>query len=79
MARHKRIKVVRRPRRRRQTGGALTSRRGPRLIDRIAYGASMFLSGPAPTFATAGGKLAGQAVKGIADNIKLYKKRKRGR
>ena len=29
----------------------------------------MFLSGPAPTFATAAGKLGAQVFKGITDNV----------
>jgi len=45
------------------------------LIDKLAYGASFLLAGPAPTFATAAGKLAGQALKGITDNIKHYRQR----
>ena len=74
MARRKRVKVIRR--RRRQRGGALF-RRKPRLVDKIAEGASMFLAGPAPSFAKLGLKLAGQAAKGVADNVKYYKRRKR--
>ena len=64
---------------RRQRGGALFRRRKPRLVDKIAEGASMVLSGPAPTFATLGAKLAGQALKGITDNVKYYKRRRRRR
>jgi len=45
-----------------QRGGAL-ARRKHRLVDKIAEGASMFLSGPSPTFATLVLKLAGQAAK----------------
>ena len=41
----------------RQRGGALP-RHKPFLVDKIAEGASMFLSGPSPTFFTLGGKLA---------------------
>ena len=54
-------------------------RRKPRLVDKIAEGASMVLSGPAPTFASLGAKLAGQALKGITDNVKYYKRRRRRR
>ena len=68
--------VVRRRRERRKQGGALI-RRKPRLVDKIAEGASMFLAGPAPTFATALGKLGSQALKGITDNIRHYRTRKR--
>jgi len=45
-----------------QRGGTL-ARRKHRLVDKIAEGASMFLSGPSPTFATLVLKLAGQAAK----------------
>jgi len=65
-----------RRRRRRKQGGALT-RRKPRLVDKIAQGASMFLAGSAPTFTTAFGKLGSQALKGITDNIRHYRTRKR--
>lgn len=51
--------------------------RKPRLVDKIAEGASMFLSGPAPSFAGLGSKLAGQALKGVTDNVKYYKRRRR--
>ena len=61
----------------RQRGGAL-ARRKHRMVDKIAEGASMFLSGPSPTFATLALKLAGQAAKGIRDNVKHYNKRQRG-
>jgi len=47
-----------------QRGGALAGRKH-RLVDKIAKGASMFLSGPSPTFATLALKLACQAAKGI--------------
>ena len=43
------------------------------LVDEIAEGASMFLSGPAPTFASLALKLAGQAAKGIKDNVHYYR------
>ena len=61
----------------RQRGGALAQRKH-RMVDKIAEGASMFLSGPSPTFATLALKLAGQAAKGIKDNVKHYNKRQRG-
>ena len=47
-------------------------RRKPRLVDKIAHGMSMFLSGPAPGFGLALGKLGGQALKGITDNVQHY-------
>lgn len=37
----------------------------------------MFLAGPAPTFTMAFGKLGSQALKGITDNIRHYRSRKR--
>ena len=61
---------------RNQQGGTLR-RRKPRLVDKIAYGASFLLAGPAPTFTTAAGKLAGQAFKGITDNIRHYRRRRK--
>ena len=38
-------------------------RQKPRLVDKIAEGASMFLAGPSPPFAKLGAKLMGQAAK----------------
>ena len=38
----------------------------------------MFLSGPLPTFATLALKLAGQAAKGVRDNVNHYNERQRG-
>ena len=66
----------RRLRRRKQRGGAMY-RPKRRLVDKIAEVASMFLSGPAPTFATVGVKLGSQAAKGISDNVALYRRRRR--
>ena len=65
-----------------QRGGASVSlvmrtlRRCPSLIitDKLAYAASMLLSGPAPGFGTLGKLLGKQALKGIMDNVKHYKK-----
>ena len=51
-----------------QEGGALARHR-LRPIDKAGYIASMFLSGPAPSFAAAAGKLGGQVLKGITDNV----------
>ena len=62
--------------RKRQKRGALARCR-PRLVDKIAEGASMFLSGPAPSFAGVGIKLESQAFKGIKDNVDHYRRRKR--
>ena len=66
----------RKPRRRRQKGGALFRRKKPRMVDKIAEGMSMFLSGPAPSFAGVGVKLASQAAKGIKDNVQHYRRRR---
>ena len=71
----RRVSKTKKRRRHRQRGGALF-RRKPRLVDKIAEGASMFLSGPAPTFASAGAKLAGQAWKGVSDNWRHYRRRR---
>ena len=54
-------------------GGALARRRRT-TRDKVAEVASMFLSGPAPTFATLGSKLAAQAFIGISDNVNHYRK-----
>ena len=62
--------------RKKQKGGALARHR-PRLVDKIAEGASMFLSGPAPSFAGVGIKLGSQAFKGIKDSVDHYRNRKR--
>ena len=70
-------------RKRNQSGGASVStveiilRRGPSLTDKLAYAASMLLSGPAPGFGTLGILLGKQALKGIMDNVKHYKKDRR--
>ena len=76
MGRRKRNTGSRRRKRRKQHGGAL-ARRKTRLVDKIAEGASMFLSGPSPTFATLAAKLAAQGIKGITDNVKYYRRRRR--
>ena len=66
----------RKPRRRRQKGAVVFRRKKPRMVDKIAEGMSMFLSGPAPSFAGVGVKLASQAAKGIKDNIQHYRRRR---
>ena len=66
-----------RKRKRRQKGGALFRRKKPGMVDKIAEGMSMFLSGPAPSFAGVGVKLAFQAAKGIKDNVQHYRRRRR--
>ena len=64
------------PKRRRKTqkGGAPFRRKKPRMVDKIAEGMSMFLSGPSPSFAGVGLKLASQAAKGIKDNVRHYQR-----
>lgn len=76
MVRRKRNTGGRRRIRRKQRGGALARRR-TRLVDKIAEGASMFLSGPSPSFVSLAAKLAGQGIKGITDNVKYYRRRRR--
>lgn len=59
--------LLRRKTRFQQFGGALAKKRVTD-VDKAGYIMSMFLSGPKPTFASAGLKLAGQAFKGVKDN-----------
>lgn len=63
-----------RKRRRVQTGGA-RFRRKPRLVDTIAEGVAMGLSGPSPSFLKLGAFLGKQALKGIKDNIQHYRRK----
>ena len=72
----RRQRRVSKRKRRVQKGGALARKR-VRTVDKIAEGLSMVLSGPAPTFGTAFGKLGSQALKGIMDNYKYYKRSRR--
>ena len=65
----------RRVKRKGQKGGA-RFRRKPRLVDKIAEGVAMGLSGPSPSFAKMGAFLAKQALKGIKDNVQHYRWRK---
>lgn len=73
----RRRKTVKRrvKRRKRQRGGA-AFRRKARLVDKIAEGMAMGLSGPAPTFLSLAGKLGSQGLKGITDNVKYYRRRR---
>ncbi|KAL9957015.1 hypothetical protein ACROYT_G038593 [Oculina patagonica] len=57
------------------SGGALTRRKGPSTVDKIAYVASNFVT-PSPSFASMARLLAGQALKGVKDNVDYYKKGK---
>lgn len=77
MVGRRRKTVKRRVKRRktRQRGGA-AFRRKPRLVDKIAEGMAMGLSGPAPTFLSLAGKLGSQGLKGITDNVKYYRRRR---
>ena len=62
----------------RQRGGALFKKK-PTLEDKIAAGAAMFLSGPAPKFSSLG-LLLGKQLKfqdGIKDNVQHYRRRKK--
>ena len=53
-------------------GGALARRRGPSSVDKAAYVMSNFVT-PAPSFASLGRVLAGQAYKGVKDNVDYYR------
>ena len=53
-------------------------RRKPHLVDKIAHGMSMVLSGPAPGFGLALGKLGAQALKGITNNVQHYRRPQKG-
>ena len=55
-----------------QSGGARARYRGPSAIDKAAYVMSNFVT-PAPNFAALGKMLAGQAFKGVKDNIDYYR------
>ena len=70
----KRRRTIRR-RKRVQRGGA-RFRRKPRLVDKIAEGVAMGLSGPSPSFLKLGAFLGKQAAKGIKDNVQLYRRRR---
>jgi len=61
--------------RRQQKGGA-RFRRKPRLVDKIAKGVAMGLSGPSPNFIKMGAFLAKQGLKGIKVNVQHYRRRK---
>ena len=54
--------------RRLRVGGALANRRGPSAVDKAAYIMSNFVT-PAPSFAALCKVLAGQAFKGVKDNV----------
>lgn len=72
MARKRKRRVIKR---KSQKGGA-RFRRKPRLVDKIAEGVAMGLSGPSPNFIKLGAFLGKQALKGIKDNVQHYRRRK---
>lgn len=72
MARRRKRRVIKR---KSQKGGA-RFRRKPRLVDKIAEGVAMGLSGPSPSFIKLGAFLGKQALKGIKDNVQHYRRRK---
>ena len=72
MARRRKRRVIKR---KSQKGGA-GFRRKPRLVDKIAEGVAMGLSGPSPSFIKLGAFLGKQALKGIKDNVQHYRRRK---
>ena len=54
----------------------IRTRYKPRLVDKIAEGVAMGLSGPSPSFIKLGAFLGKQALKGIKDNVQHYRQRK---
>ncbi|KAL9969533.1 hypothetical protein ACROYT_G021757 [Oculina patagonica] len=58
-----------------QSGGALARYKPPSTVDKIAYVASNFVT-PSPSFASMARLLAGQALKGVKDNVDYYRKGK---
>ena len=65
-----------RPTRRKSQKGGVRFKRKPRLVDKIAEGVAIGLSGPSPSFAKMGAFLAKQAFKGIKDNVRHYQRGK---
>ena len=49
------------------------------MVDKIAEGMSMFLSGPVTSFAGMGLELASQAAKEIKDNMQHYRRQRQSR
>ena len=72
MGRTQKCRVIKR---KSQKGGA-RFRRKPRLVDKITEGVVMGLYGPSPSFIKLGAFLGKQALKGIKDNVKHYRRRK---
>ena len=56
-----------------QRGGALARRR-VRTIDKVAEGMSMFLSGPAPSFAKLGLKVGSTGAKALKSVVDQYRR-----
>ena len=54
----------------------IRTRYKPRVVDKIAEGVAMGLSGPSPSFLKLGAFLGKQVVKGIKDNVQHYRRRK---
>ena len=54
----------------------IRTRYKPRVVDKIAEGMAMGLSGPSPSFLKLGAFLGKQVVKGIKDNVQHYRRRK---
>ena len=70
------VKQKQRVKKRKSQKGGARSRRKPRLVDKIAEGVAMGLSGPSPSFIKLGAFLGKQALKGIKDNVQHYRRRK---
>ena len=54
----------------------IRTRYKPRVVDKIAEGMAMGLSGPSPSFLKLAAFLGKQVVKGIKDNVQHYRRRK---
>ena len=70
------VKQKQRVKRRKSQKGVARFRRKPRLVDKIAEGVAMGLSGPSPNFIKLGAFLGKKAMKGIKDNVQHYRRRK---
>ena len=70
------VKQKQRVKKRKSEKGGARFRRKPRLVDKIAEGVAMGLSGPSPSFIKLGAFLGKQALKGIKDNVQHYRRRK---
>ena len=70
------VKQKQRVKKRKSQKGGARFRRKPRLMDKIAEGVAMGLSGPSPNFIKLGAFLGKQAKKGIKDNVQHYRRQK---